>query len=241
MPDSGSVNLGFVVEAVEGDALSFKTDVLAVKYAPRSSGLGALVRKNLKDDIDILPGVDEYRILPGSKTSRAEYVLMVGTGPIITLRYPQLRDLGNRFLEALWEVGLDIEHMATTLHGVRTGCRAGRGRSVPIAAARHGGRLRGRTLSPDAQTDFVCRAGRQPRARDGRRAQAFFAGRAARRNRPRSQAHHQHHRRHGRAGIVRAGISRAGSRRNDAACFRGDAVPRRLRRPVLPGDPARHS
>ncbi len=121
MPDSGSVNLGFVVEAVEGDALSFKTDVLAVKYAPRSSGLGALVRKNLKDDIDILPGVDEYRILPGSKTSRAEYVLMVGTGPIITLRYPQLRDLGNRFLEALWEVGLDIEHMSTTLHGVRTG------------------------------------------------------------------------------------------------------------------------
>jgi hypothetical protein len=121
MTDSGSVNLGFVVEAVEGDALAFKTDVLAIKHAPRSGGLGAQVRQNLKEDLDFLPGVDEYRILPGNKTSQAEYVLMVGTAPIVTLRYPQLRDLGKRFLEALWEVGLDVEHLATTLHGIRTG------------------------------------------------------------------------------------------------------------------------
>jgi hypothetical protein len=121
MADSGSVNLGFVVEAVEGDALAFETDVLAVKYAPRSGGLGAQVRKYLKEDVDLLPGVDEYRILPGNQASQAEYVLMVGTGPVFTLRYPQLRDLGRRFLEALWEVGLDVEHMATTLHAIRTG------------------------------------------------------------------------------------------------------------------------
>ena len=78
MADSGSVNLGFVVEAVEGDALAFRTDVLAVKYAPRSGGLGAQVRKYLKEDVDLLPGVDEYRILPGNQASQAEYVLMVG-------------------------------------------------------------------------------------------------------------------------------------------------------------------
>jgi hypothetical protein len=121
MTDSGSVNLGFVVEAVEGDALQFKADVLAVKHAPRSGGLGAQLREYLKEDGDMLPGVNEYRIWPGSKVSQAEYVLMVGTGPVFSLRYPQLRELGSRFLEALWEAGLDVEHLVTTLHGVRTG------------------------------------------------------------------------------------------------------------------------
>lgn len=120
MSDSGNVNLGFLVEVVQGDALLFEADVLAVKHAPRSGGLGAQVRKYLKEDADMLPGVSEYRIWPGKQVSRAEYVLMVGTGPVSSLRYPQLRDLGCRFLEALWEAGLDVAHMATTLHGVRT-------------------------------------------------------------------------------------------------------------------------
>jgi hypothetical protein len=41
--------------------------------------------------------------------------------PIFSLGYPELRDLGRRFVEALWESGVDAESMATTLHGVRTG------------------------------------------------------------------------------------------------------------------------
>ncbi len=121
MAESGSMNLGFVVEAVQGDALKFKADVLAVKHAPQSGGLGAQVRKYLEDDIDILPGMNEYRIWPGTRVSEADYVLMVGTAPVFSLLYPQLRDLGSRFIEALWEAGLDVEHMVTTLHGVKTG------------------------------------------------------------------------------------------------------------------------
>lgn len=121
MADSQSMNLGFVVEAVQGDALQFKVDVLAVKHSPRSGGLGAQVRKYLQEDADMLPGVNEYRIWPGNKVSQAEYILMVGTVPVFSLHYPQLRDLGSRFVEALWESGVDVAHMATTLHGVRTG------------------------------------------------------------------------------------------------------------------------
>jgi hypothetical protein len=71
MADSQSLNLGFVVEAVQGDALQFKADVLAVKHSPRSGGLGAQVRKYLAEDIDILPDVNEYRIWPGNKVSQA--------------------------------------------------------------------------------------------------------------------------------------------------------------------------
>jgi hypothetical protein len=121
MGDSDHVNLGFVVEAVEGNALDYQADVLAVKHAPRSGGLGAQVRKYLGEDAAMLPEADEYRIFPGRGVARAEYVLMVGAPPVPELRYPQLRTLSHRFLEALWESGLNAEHMATTLHGVRTG------------------------------------------------------------------------------------------------------------------------
>lgn len=117
---SNGVHLGFVVEVVQGDALRYPADVLAIKYAPRSAGLGAQVRQALQDDIDILPPLGEYRILPGRNTTQAEYVLMVGAPPIAQLGYPQLRELARRFLEALWEAGLAAEHMITTLHGVRT-------------------------------------------------------------------------------------------------------------------------
>ncbi|HVO71315.1 MAG TPA: hypothetical protein VMT24_14795 [Aggregatilineaceae bacterium] len=121
MGDSQSVNLGFVVEVVEGDALDYKADVLAIKHAPQSGGLGAQVRQYLGEDAHLLPEADEYRIFPGRGVARAEVVLMVGAPPVTELRYPQLRALSRRFLEALWESGVSAEHMATTLHGVRTG------------------------------------------------------------------------------------------------------------------------
>lgn len=122
MTDNGhGMHLGFVVEVVQGDALTVPADVLGVKHAPRSGGLGAQMRRYLQDDEDMLPQVGEYRIWPAGEAAKAEYILMVGTGPIFTLRYPQLRDLGQRFLDALWEAGLDVKHFVTTIHGVRTG------------------------------------------------------------------------------------------------------------------------
>ncbi len=121
MTGADDVNVGFVVEAAEGDALKFKADVLAVKHAPRSGGLGAQVRKRLNEDADLLPALDEYRIFPGRGVAQTDYVLMVGAPPIFALGYAQLRALSRRFLEALWEAGLDAQHVVTTLHGVRTG------------------------------------------------------------------------------------------------------------------------
>lgn len=122
MSESGQVKLGFVVEVVKGDALTFTADVLAVKYTPRGSGLGTKVSKYLPDDKDLLPGPDEYRIWPGNSGGvKAGYILMVGTPPVFSLRYPQLRALGRRFLEALWESGVGVQHLATTVHGIRTG------------------------------------------------------------------------------------------------------------------------
>jgi hypothetical protein len=120
---SESVELGFVVEVVQGDALEYPADVLAVKYAPDSGGLGAQVRKQLRkiEDLDgMLPAADEYRMFPGWTVSKCEHILMVGTAPVWVLRYPQLRDLARRFLEALWETGVSAGHMVMTMHGVRS-------------------------------------------------------------------------------------------------------------------------
>jgi hypothetical protein len=117
--DTGSVNLGFVVEVVAGDALNYTADVLAVKYSSASSGLGAQVRKYLPEDVGILPEADGYRLWSGRGIAQAEYILMLGAPPTWSLRYPQLRDLGRRFLEALWEQGLDVQHLTTTAHGLR--------------------------------------------------------------------------------------------------------------------------
>jgi hypothetical protein len=121
MTDSENVQLGFVVEAVEGDALAYEADVLAVKHSPASGGLGAQIRRYLGEDADLLPGPEEYRIWSGRGIAAVDTILMVGTAPVFNLRYPQLRDLGRRFLEALWESGIEVQHMVTTLHGVRTG------------------------------------------------------------------------------------------------------------------------
>ncbi|NDJ76660.1 MAG: hypothetical protein GYB65_10410 [Chloroflexi bacterium] len=117
---SGAMNLGFVVEVVEGDALAFETDVLVVKHAPTTSGLGAVMRKYLTEDAAMLPGASEYRVWPGTRNTRAEYILMVGAPPAWSMRYPQLRDLARRMLDALWEQGLDVRHMTTTVHGIQT-------------------------------------------------------------------------------------------------------------------------
>ncbi len=122
----GNVHLGFTVEVVQGDALAFPADVLVVKHSPNAGGLGAKVRNKLRDtqELDgLLPGAEEYRILPGKGVCACEYVLILGAPPTFSLLYPQLRDLGRRSLQALWHEGLSVRHVLTTNHGVRTGLR----------------------------------------------------------------------------------------------------------------------
>jgi hypothetical protein len=124
MTQSDGVNLGFAVDVVQGDALTYTCDVLAVKHSARSGGLGAQVRKQLSDTQELdgmLPGAEEYRFFPGKGVAQAEMILMVGSPPVFSLRYPQLRDLARRFLYELWKEGVAVRHMATTMHGVRTG------------------------------------------------------------------------------------------------------------------------
>ncbi len=114
-----------LIDVVQGDALQFDADVLAVKDASSSGGLDAVVRRKLKDGGLLQASrsflaAGQYRLWPGDKISRAGTILMIGTPSVFELHYAQLRDLGTLFLEALWREKLEISHLATTVHGVQT-------------------------------------------------------------------------------------------------------------------------
>ncbi|WP_119068192.1 hypothetical protein [Aggregatilinea lenta] len=115
------IKFGFAVEVVQGDALAFPADVLAVKYAPNSSGLDAQVLKRLGVPEAERPASGEYRLLPSENTLASPQVVVVGTGAVKTLHYAQLRALGHSFLRSLWRESVPCGHLATTVHGVRTG------------------------------------------------------------------------------------------------------------------------
>ncbi|MBN1564750.1 MAG: hypothetical protein JXA10_12965, partial [Anaerolineae bacterium] len=124
MSEADQVNLGFEIEVVQGDALEYEADVLAVKYSPRSGGLDAQIRKKLNNagyteaKQQLEPGV--YQLWPGDTIARTKQILIVGSPSIFDLHYVQLRELGRNFLTALWEAGTDVEHLLTTAHGIQT-------------------------------------------------------------------------------------------------------------------------
>lgn len=113
------------IDVVQGNVLTFEADVLAVKDAVGSGGLDAQIRRRLKEmgfltsSTPFLPPT-EYRVYPGIKISRTKHILVVGSPSIYELHYSELRTLGRRFLEALWEAKVDVRHLATTVQGVKT-------------------------------------------------------------------------------------------------------------------------
>lgn len=125
MTGEQNVNLGFAIDVVEGDAFKYPADVLAVKDSPRSGGLDAQVRRQLKETSHLPssssflePG--EYRLFPADKFSQAKQYLIVGAPSIFQLHYEQLRDLGQHFLEALWDAKSNVRHLLMTVHGIQT-------------------------------------------------------------------------------------------------------------------------
>ncbi|NDJ76661.1 MAG: hypothetical protein GYB65_10415 [Chloroflexi bacterium] len=125
MSADDNVNIGFVVEMVQGDAFDYEADVLAVKDAARSGGLDAQIRVRLRDsgqlpDSKPYLAIGDYQLWSGEGITHAPQILMVGAPTTHQLGYAQLRDLGRHFLEALWQDGATVGHLAMTVHGVKT-------------------------------------------------------------------------------------------------------------------------
>lgn len=123
MGETDGVHLGFEVEVVQGNALTYEGDILAIKDSPGSGGLDARVRKRLKEvgrpyEPDHTLKEGEYLLWPADQVARAKQLLIVGAPSVTELGYAQVRRLGRRFLESLWKAGSTVTHFVTTAHGI---------------------------------------------------------------------------------------------------------------------------
>jgi hypothetical protein len=120
------MNLGFTVDVLEGDAITFACDVLMVKYTPHSGGLDKRVLADLKADQltknwpykGLEPG--QRLLTPAPSFYKSGQVLIVGTVEISMLNYAAIRVLAANMLKALFEFNSQAKHVCTTLHGVNT-------------------------------------------------------------------------------------------------------------------------
>lgn len=113
------------LEIAEADATQIDVDVLALKYAQARYGLDAYVCERLLeaghslDDFSPAPG--EYQILESVPPISARKLLFVGTEPLWSLGYLEIRVLARSILSALSESSPTSRTVAVTLHGVNYG------------------------------------------------------------------------------------------------------------------------
>lgn len=115
------VDRGIVLEVIEADALSYRTDVLVLKHAQAAYGVDARVERllGLSLEGDLLPG--SHLIVAGSDSIGADRALFVGVNRLPEFGYPQIRSFARRALAILGEDGTTPSEVAFTLHGVGYG------------------------------------------------------------------------------------------------------------------------
>lgn len=105
----------------QGNALSIRADVLALKYADRLYGVDGAVVDALSEVVsDIekrLPKPTGWYITPTAGMVAASHALFVGVGPLWQFGYGEIRAFGRRVLEALAMEMPDANHIALTIHG----------------------------------------------------------------------------------------------------------------------------
>lgn len=113
------------VEVVTNNALTYKADVLLVKYAQNLYGLDQEVTRFLSQGgkylYDSLPKPNEHLLVESEKSLGANYVLFVGVVYLPDFRYEQIREFSKRALSVLANDASEIEHLSLTLHGVNYG------------------------------------------------------------------------------------------------------------------------
>jgi hypothetical protein len=107
------------VAVQEGDALEFRCDVLALKFAQSLYGVDLAVCERLEKlgQRVALPKTNEVRLLPTRGLLGAKAVLFVGVVQLNRFDYKQIREFGRRVLASLTGGAPSVEHLALTIHG----------------------------------------------------------------------------------------------------------------------------
>jgi hypothetical protein len=113
------------LEVVNGDALGFPADVLALKFAQQLFGVDAVVVDRLeRNGVDVrsrLPRVGAtLRVNSGNGIAAAE-ALFVGVVPLGKFDYQTIREFAHSVLSTLGREEPSTQHVAMTLHGVGFG------------------------------------------------------------------------------------------------------------------------
>jgi len=104
-----------------GDALKFRADVLALKYAQAFYGVDGAVAKLLSTEYEdltsLLPKVSGFRLLPAKGVVKADAVLFVGVNSLRYFGYQEIREFGRKVLVSLAGAAPETRHLCLTIHG----------------------------------------------------------------------------------------------------------------------------
>lgn len=119
------MNKRIQIEVVEGDAVMFRADVLALKYAQARYGVDETVADLLRlaglRGSEITAPLDEYRFVSSRGCLNADHVLIVGVETLYEFGYREIREFGRRVLASSANEAPTIRHIAATIHGVGYG------------------------------------------------------------------------------------------------------------------------
>lgn len=119
------MNERIAIEIVEGDALQFDADVLALKYAQQHHGVDELVAARLSqagiEKTRMRPRIGEFQMVPTNSAISAKNALFIGVVEIYAFGYREIREFARSVLTSVAEAASEIRHIAATVHGAGYG------------------------------------------------------------------------------------------------------------------------
>lgn len=109
-----------LIEVQQGDVLSYRADVLALKYAQDLYGADRaayeLLSKSRRGAVS-LPDVGEAALVETNDLMPSAQVLFLGVPPLHEFDYRQIREFGRKVLAHLADQAPQVRHLALTIHG----------------------------------------------------------------------------------------------------------------------------
>ncbi len=119
------MNEKIAIEIVEGDALRFDADVLALKYAQQHHGVDELVAARLAqagiEKTRMKPKIGEFQMVPTNSAISAKNALFIGVVEIYGFGYREIREFARSVLYSVAEAASEVRHIAVTVHGAGYG------------------------------------------------------------------------------------------------------------------------
>jgi hypothetical protein len=107
------------IRVTVADALSYKADILALKYAQFLYGVDRAVYQRLTGEEPNLrlPKLGEFVLHESHSSVGAAKVMFLGVQPLNSFGYAEIREFGRKVLELLAAEAPEVAHLALTIHG----------------------------------------------------------------------------------------------------------------------------